>query len=482
MKYQEFNSKKEAFQSNLGAFCIHIRSDEEYLRALEIDASSSKEIKDSAVDSYFEEIAVHMGSLKNDPNEYETFLKSKIIPPQVGAVVVVGDIAYCAKRSAFKHGDHAEHTILDTMLSQIDFKDHGGVLYGTLEPCTKLSRSAWTTSCTELIIARGIKKVFIGSLDNNPLVEGQGIARLLESGVEVHFFKPKYANACRKQNEEFRAQFLLNHAKEIKCLHAFLYTRLDISAVSFFINRHNDSKIIWKEVTTIEDEKLWKFYAGMLEKGYIHSDGKSCQIEKEFALLFLKEPSEFVPCYEIDFIKGIDANDKKNDDTIRLNANLLRLFSSNDETSLLSYFCLVLQGEKPSRVITDDRLYSLLMDYCGKNVDVASFKEAVLNALIHHDYNSGAPIVFVFGKKKVQIRNYTSLLDEKDLTILEEGLWPSAPTNPKLMQLFVDCKLAQRSGRGMPMVSKFGSIQARNFRNVCLIDVCFPKGDMYAYR
>jgi diaminohydroxyphosphoribosylaminopyrimidine deaminase/5-amino-6-(5-phosphoribosylamino)uracil reductase len=58
----------------------------------------------------------------------------------------------------------------------------GTDLYVTLEPCSHQGR---TGPCTEAILAAGVRRVFIGTLDPNPLVAGRGVARLRESGMEV---------------------------------------------------------------------------------------------------------------------------------------------------------------------------------------------------------------------------------------------------------------------------------------------------------
>ncbi len=58
----------------------------------------------------------------------------------------------------------------------------GADLYVTLEPCSHHGR---TGPCTEAILAAGLRRVFIGTRDPNPLVAGRGIARLRDAGVEV---------------------------------------------------------------------------------------------------------------------------------------------------------------------------------------------------------------------------------------------------------------------------------------------------------
>jgi diaminohydroxyphosphoribosylaminopyrimidine deaminase/5-amino-6-(5-phosphoribosylamino)uracil reductase len=51
-----------------------------------------------------------------------------------------------------------------------------------LEPCSHFGK---TPPCADALVAAGIKKVFIGATDPNPLVLGNGIARLKNQNVEV---------------------------------------------------------------------------------------------------------------------------------------------------------------------------------------------------------------------------------------------------------------------------------------------------------
>ena len=65
--------------------------------------------------------------------------------------------------------------------------DAGGLardaeLYVTLEPCCHTGR---TGPCTEAIIAAGVVRVHVGTLDPNPKVAGKGLARLRDAGIEV---------------------------------------------------------------------------------------------------------------------------------------------------------------------------------------------------------------------------------------------------------------------------------------------------------
>jgi diaminohydroxyphosphoribosylaminopyrimidine deaminase/5-amino-6-(5-phosphoribosylamino)uracil reductase len=61
-------------------------------------------------------------------------------------------------------------------------KTRGATLYVTIEPCNHTGR---TGPCADAIVSAGIKRVVIGTRDPNPHVQGGGVERLRERGVEV---------------------------------------------------------------------------------------------------------------------------------------------------------------------------------------------------------------------------------------------------------------------------------------------------------
>lgn len=89
---------------------------------------------------------------------------------------------------------HAERNAL----SKCQESPQAATLYVTLEPCCHYGK---TTPCTEAIIESGIKKVVIGSLDPNPLVEGKGIQMLRLHNIEV--VKGILKEECDQVNEVF---------------------------------------------------------------------------------------------------------------------------------------------------------------------------------------------------------------------------------------------------------------------------------------
>jgi diaminohydroxyphosphoribosylaminopyrimidine deaminase/5-amino-6-(5-phosphoribosylamino)uracil reductase len=102
--------------------------------------------------------------------------------PRVGCVVVSDrNVILGAGHTQHTGGPHAEIMAMRDAQS----KGHslqGATAYVTLEPCSHHGR---TGPCCDALIAAGIKKVVASIADPNPVVAGQGFARLRAAGVEV---------------------------------------------------------------------------------------------------------------------------------------------------------------------------------------------------------------------------------------------------------------------------------------------------------
>ena len=98
--------------------------------------------------------------------------------PMVGCVVVKGG-RIVAEGCHEKYGAfHAERNALTKCREDVE----GADLYVTLEPCCHQGK---TPPCTDIIIEKKIGRVFVGAMDPNPKVAGNGVRLLREKGIQV---------------------------------------------------------------------------------------------------------------------------------------------------------------------------------------------------------------------------------------------------------------------------------------------------------
>ncbi len=114
--------------------------------------------------------------------------------PMVGAVIVKND-KILNKDYHHKCGEfHAERNAILNCKEDM----RGAEIYVTLEPCCHYGK---TPPCTEIIIESGIRKVYVGSMDSNPLVAGKGVEMLRAHGIEV--VTGILEEECREMNRVF---------------------------------------------------------------------------------------------------------------------------------------------------------------------------------------------------------------------------------------------------------------------------------------
>lgn len=98
--------------------------------------------------------------------------------PVVGCVIVKDDTIVGAGFHAKPGGPHAEIEAL----KQAGAHAEGSDVYVTLEPCSHYGK---TPPCADALIQAGVKRVVAAMQDPNPLVSGQGFAKLEQAGIAV---------------------------------------------------------------------------------------------------------------------------------------------------------------------------------------------------------------------------------------------------------------------------------------------------------
>ncbi|MFQ3307417.1 MAG: diaminohydroxyphosphoribosylaminopyrimidine deaminase [Candidatus Midichloriaceae bacterium] len=122
--------------------------------------------------------------------------------PAVGCVLVLQEKIINISATQKGGRPHAEELAISNTKGNLD----DVTLYVTLEPCCITGKKK--ISCVERIIKAGIKEVVIGVKDPNPLINGNSIELLRNSGIEVRLEILK--NKCEELIKGFKKRILEN--------------------------------------------------------------------------------------------------------------------------------------------------------------------------------------------------------------------------------------------------------------------------------
>jgi len=118
--------------------------------------------------------------------------------PRVGCVIVAADGSVIGRGQTQEAGGaHAEIMALRDAASR-GTSVRGATVIVTLEPCSHHGR---TPPCADALVTAGVGRVVMAMRDPNPLVAGQGAARLAAAGIEV--VAGPYGDAARELNIGF---------------------------------------------------------------------------------------------------------------------------------------------------------------------------------------------------------------------------------------------------------------------------------------
>lgn len=144
--------------------------------------------------------------------QYETYMKecfelARLAEGKTSPNPLVGCIVLNRAGKIISKGFHAKcgenHAERDALLKVTPKDCAYGTLIVNLEPCSHFGK---TPPCADLIIEYGIKKVVIAMRDVNPIVSGNGIAKLKAAGIEV--VEGVLEDEARKLNEIFITNML----------------------------------------------------------------------------------------------------------------------------------------------------------------------------------------------------------------------------------------------------------------------------------
>ena len=126
--------------------------------------------------------------------------------PRVACRLILADGRVFEGHTQQAGGPHAE--VMALRAAQAAGADtRGATAIVTLEPCSHHGR---TPPCCDALIAAGVARVVVALADPNPLVGGQGIARLRAAGIEVELLPTGHplALASRERNIGFLSRMV----------------------------------------------------------------------------------------------------------------------------------------------------------------------------------------------------------------------------------------------------------------------------------
>lgn len=119
--------------------------------------------------------------------------------PMVGAVIVSADGKIIGEGYHVRCGEgHAEVNAFASVRPEDEPLLKEATLYVSLEPCSHYGK---TPPCADLIVKKGVRRVVVGCIDEFAEVQGRGIKKLQESGIDVTV--GVLEEECRELNRRF---------------------------------------------------------------------------------------------------------------------------------------------------------------------------------------------------------------------------------------------------------------------------------------
>lgn len=400
--------------------------------------------------------------------------------PLVGVVLVDenGKEFVTAHRGIFGNGDHAEFSIFEKAIPDT-IKIAGGTLYVTLEPCTK--REPPKKPCAKRAVDEGIARVVIGMLDPNPDMYSKGVRFFEDHGIVVDFFDDDLVEEINYWNQDFVAYMLAISGEkeggesmsnnmdspsreETRPIWEADVSDLSVRAIKTFLKYYELSY-------EIPSEELWKFF---WKSKYVRIRGGRYVPTVAGIVLFGETPDIFVPEHFViaESFYGLPEDGMDLDQARthkRISGPLHR--TVND---IVSFY-----KKNAAKV---PRVEGLERDEGAYEYPTEVVREAIINALIHRNYELPSPVTFRMFRNSIVVKSPGHILKPNTLERMREFDVTPVRRNPYIARAASKMKLMDLRGGGIPaMLSDMEAYQLLrprfDFEDEC-VTVTLPGREM----
>jgi len=267
--------------------------------------------------------------------------------PSVGAVIVKNNKIISTGVTNPAGGDHAEVSAIRNCKNQQDLS--GADIYVTLEPCSHYGK---TPPCVDIIIKKKFKKVIIPIKDPNPLVSGNGIKKLLDSGIEVDI-DSKYKDQAGDLIRPFK--------KYILDKRPFVVNKSAVTLDGKTATSNGDSKWISSSLSRLLVHRLREKVDGIIiGKNTFQNDNPTLNIRPESFkpedYLFFKNREYLSTGYSNFFIESLLKNDfYKNNSPKRIVIGIPENITLNENLFYDNNYIFFASENSLSRIVLDNK-------------------------------------------------------------------------------------------------------------------------------